>query len=198
MEGPGQGSKALGGVSAARSLSPWSPPVCLAPSPISSRWMRMRKPGHPEGELPAQALAGTTLDHPLPHQLPAFKTSHPGQLRSLGGGGKGLTLLGRDGTEAWTCPWSPGLCCGEETLTSASVPGSPRVPGAQGRGCTGFQNLRVTWVPGCGPTSSTPPPQVTAPQPDRQRREASWVPPGTWAASAQTTAWTGIKHKRRF
>ena len=55
----------------------------------------MRKPGHPEGELPAQALAGTTLDHPLPHQLPAFKTPHPGQLRSLGGGGKGLTLPGR-------------------------------------------------------------------------------------------------------
>lgn len=55
MEGPGQGSK-VGGVSAARSLSPWSQSVCLAPSPISSRWVQMRKPGHLEGELPAQAF----------------------------------------------------------------------------------------------------------------------------------------------
>lgn len=135
-----------------------------------------------------------------PPQLPAFNTHDPGQPRSSRGWG--LTLLGR-GT------LRPGLAPGlQDSAAEVRIPPQPlrlavlESPVPRAGGAQAFETSGPLG-PGLWPHlqyTPAPPPhhQLTEPQPDRQRQDASGVQPGTWAASTQTTAWTGIRHKSRF
>lgn len=158
--------------------SPWSPPGACARLPaVFLKVGAGEEAGALKGDLPAQASARFPLDHP-----PTSCFQNPsGQLRSLGrGGGRVKPCWAETALRPGLAPDSPGLCCRAETLTSASVPGSLRVPSAQGRGCTGFKTSGPCGSPAVAPPP-TPPPQVTAPQPYRQRQR----PPGFRQAPGQ-------------